>query len=194
MMATHKISRNDPCPCGSGKKFKHCCLAKGIDWEARQAAQTKRPFPTAASRPKAAPLPSIAGLGPFRVVDAKLKEIATGTPADADWKTLVEGLSETTPDEERIETYRTVRHAGVLPEDTAFFLFGHAMEWMPSEEDDLDRHTLATLRRHRLDDLADLFVNNRLEYDRRYERGRQFFFGPPDELHAKSLREKGVIE
>lgn len=23
------IGRNDPCPCGSGKKFKHCCLDKG---------------------------------------------------------------------------------------------------------------------------------------------------------------------
>ena len=23
---TLKIGRNDPCPCGSGKKFKHCCL------------------------------------------------------------------------------------------------------------------------------------------------------------------------
>ena len=21
-----KIGRNDPCPCGSGKKYKHCCL------------------------------------------------------------------------------------------------------------------------------------------------------------------------
>ena len=21
----HKIGRNDPCPCGSGKKYKHCC-------------------------------------------------------------------------------------------------------------------------------------------------------------------------
>lgn len=25
-----KIGRNDPCPCGSGKKFKNCCLGKGI--------------------------------------------------------------------------------------------------------------------------------------------------------------------
>ncbi len=25
-----KIGRNDPCPCGSGKKFKKCCLGKGI--------------------------------------------------------------------------------------------------------------------------------------------------------------------
>ncbi len=23
-----KVGRNDPCPCGSGKKFKHCCAAK----------------------------------------------------------------------------------------------------------------------------------------------------------------------
>jgi uncharacterized protein YecA (UPF0149 family) len=25
---TPKIGRNDPCPCGSGKKFKKCCLEK----------------------------------------------------------------------------------------------------------------------------------------------------------------------
>jgi hypothetical protein len=24
----HKVGRNDPCPCGSGRKFKHCCLNK----------------------------------------------------------------------------------------------------------------------------------------------------------------------
>jgi hypothetical protein len=24
-----KTGRNDPCPCGSGKKYKHCCLPKG---------------------------------------------------------------------------------------------------------------------------------------------------------------------
>ncbi len=25
---TEKTGRNDPCPCGSGKKFKQCCLNK----------------------------------------------------------------------------------------------------------------------------------------------------------------------
>lgn len=25
-----KVGRNDPCPCGSGKKFKQCCMGKGI--------------------------------------------------------------------------------------------------------------------------------------------------------------------
>jgi uncharacterized protein YecA (UPF0149 family) len=23
-----RIGRNDPCPCGSGKKFKHCCMRR----------------------------------------------------------------------------------------------------------------------------------------------------------------------
>jgi len=31
-----KIGRNDPCPCGSGKKYKQCCLAK--DEEAERVA------------------------------------------------------------------------------------------------------------------------------------------------------------
>ncbi|MBO5364906.1 MAG: SEC-C domain-containing protein, partial [Clostridia bacterium] len=22
------IGRNDPCPCGSGKKYKHCCMER----------------------------------------------------------------------------------------------------------------------------------------------------------------------
>jgi hypothetical protein len=25
---TEKIKRNDPCPCGSGKKYKKCCMDK----------------------------------------------------------------------------------------------------------------------------------------------------------------------
>lgn len=31
MSDTKKIGRNDPCPCGSGKKYKHCCSGK-VDW------------------------------------------------------------------------------------------------------------------------------------------------------------------
>ena len=36
--ATTKVGRNDPCPCGSGKKFKHCCQGK----EAGAAASSAR--------------------------------------------------------------------------------------------------------------------------------------------------------
>jgi hypothetical protein len=34
---TTKIGRNDPCPCGSGQKYKKCCAAK--DEAARAAAE-----------------------------------------------------------------------------------------------------------------------------------------------------------
>jgi uncharacterized protein YecA (UPF0149 family) len=28
VVKSKKIGRNDPCPCGSGKKYKKCCLNK----------------------------------------------------------------------------------------------------------------------------------------------------------------------
>ncbi|HEU4534723.1 MAG TPA: SEC-C metal-binding domain-containing protein [Polyangiaceae bacterium] len=43
-----KIGRNDPCPCGSGKKYKKCCLAK--DEQAALAA-----YAAAAAPPATAP-------------------------------------------------------------------------------------------------------------------------------------------
>jgi len=30
MLAGAKVGRNEPCPCGSGKKYKKCCLLKGV--------------------------------------------------------------------------------------------------------------------------------------------------------------------
>ncbi len=30
-MKTAKTGRNDPCPCGSGKKYKQCCEAKAAE-------------------------------------------------------------------------------------------------------------------------------------------------------------------
>ena len=29
-MIEEKIGRNDPCPCGSGKKYKQCCMKKQL--------------------------------------------------------------------------------------------------------------------------------------------------------------------
>jgi len=31
---SHKVGRNDPCPCGSGRKYKNCCLREGLSPEA----------------------------------------------------------------------------------------------------------------------------------------------------------------
>jgi hypothetical protein len=32
VMARRKVSRNAPCPCESGKKYKQCCLRKDFEW------------------------------------------------------------------------------------------------------------------------------------------------------------------
>ena len=31
-----KTGRNAPCPCGSGKKYKHCCLSRNSSWSRNQ--------------------------------------------------------------------------------------------------------------------------------------------------------------
>ena len=30
-VAANRVGRNDPCPCGSGKKYKKCCMRKPLD-------------------------------------------------------------------------------------------------------------------------------------------------------------------
>ena len=40
-MQSKSIGRNDPCPCGSGKKYKRCCLAE----DQRRAAKDRAPVP-----------------------------------------------------------------------------------------------------------------------------------------------------
>ena len=192
-MSGKSISRNDPCPCGSGKKFKNCCIHKGIDRQPTQAAGPRKLFPAVAPRSRPASPPGFAALGPFQVVDDRLKEIAASGPGDAAWKTLVANLSDATPEADRMAAYKAVHKVGVLPEDAALFLFDHHLQWLPSD-DDLERHVQVSLRRPGLDDLAELHASDRLGYDRRRERGRQFFFGPPDEELAARLRAKGIID
>lgn len=41
MLKSNKIKRNSKCPCGSGKKLKHCCLGKVREFQwAEQAGLT----------------------------------------------------------------------------------------------------------------------------------------------------------
>jgi SEC-C motif len=44
-MARNRISRNAPCPCGSGKKYKKCCRGKGFDWEEDEAGTLYKSVP-----------------------------------------------------------------------------------------------------------------------------------------------------
>jgi hypothetical protein len=40
-----KVGRNDPCPCGSGKKYKKCCIDKGITVQDTRIDLTNRSLP-----------------------------------------------------------------------------------------------------------------------------------------------------
>ncbi len=105
-MARKKISRNDPCPCGSGKKFKHCCYGKHIDWNDEEDQ------PGEPSSENARQMAELAGLTPFGIVDGKLKTLAQSSPGPATWQTLVASLSKKTSTADRLRTYQAVREAG----------------------------------------------------------------------------------
>jgi hypothetical protein len=44
-MGRERLSRNSPCPCGSGKKYKHCCSHKGFEWVADDDGTITRSTP-----------------------------------------------------------------------------------------------------------------------------------------------------
>jgi hypothetical protein len=44
-MARKRLSRNAPCPCGSGKKYKNCCYSKGFDWVQDEAGTVSKSIP-----------------------------------------------------------------------------------------------------------------------------------------------------
>jgi hypothetical protein len=63
---TKRLGRNEPCHCGSGKKYKHCCLAKDeeAEWalleEQAKAAQPPTP-PEDEPPPRRTPPPRATG-------------------------------------------------------------------------------------------------------------------------------------
>jgi hypothetical protein len=44
-MARERLSRNAPCPCGSGRKYKHCCYHKGFEWQEDEEGGVYRSVP-----------------------------------------------------------------------------------------------------------------------------------------------------
>src|SRR5438046_736206 len=70
-------------------------------------------------------------------------------------------------------------------------------EWtvtMAEYNREADAITAAIFRAQGEPGLADLYLTDRRAFDRRMERGRQHFFGPPTGAHAAYLRSKGIIE
>src|SRR4051794_15264141 len=79
-MDRDRVSRNDPCPCGSGKKYKHCCLRKDVE---------SRPSPPAPSitdlhgKPKRRPeypIGTVAHYGPDDKITTKIAAGVISSP------------------------------------------------------------------------------------------------------------------
>jgi hypothetical protein len=56
------------------------------------------------------------------------------------------------------------------------------------------REYASTIGHPLIQEAADLYKTDRLAFERRVEKGRQWFFGPPDEALAKYLRSQGIID
>ena len=70
-------------------------------------------------------------------------------------------------------------------------------EWtatMAEYNREADLITAALFRAQGERGLADPYLTDRRAFDRRMERGRQHFFGPPTGTHAAYLRAKGIID
>src|SRR5947207_5201333 len=70
-------------------------------------------------------------------------------------------------------------------------------EWtavMAEYNREADAITAALFRAQGEPGLAHLYLRDRRVFDRRMERGRQHFFGPPTGAHAAYLRSKGIID
>ena len=44
-MSRKRMSRNAPCPCGSGKKYKQCCYHKGFQWQEDEKGSVFKSMP-----------------------------------------------------------------------------------------------------------------------------------------------------
>jgi len=70
-------------------------------------------------------------------------------------------------------------------------------EWTAAIADydrEADAITAVLFRAQGQPGLARLYLTERNAFDRRMERGRRHFFGPPTGTHAAYLRSKGIID
>lgn len=114
-----KVGRNDPCPCGSGKKYKKCCLAKD-EAAARQATQER-----AAALRAVEPHP---GGEPFAGVPAYTPppppEPRPRSPEEAAREELWEAF-EAADAAEQPALFRRAITDGLLNDDYAFEMLAH---------------------------------------------------------------------
>jgi hypothetical protein len=86
-MDPDRASRNDPCPCGSGKKYKQCCLLKDIE------SRPPRPAPKITDlqgKPKRRPEYPIGTVALYGPDDTTTTKIAAGVITSPNAEPIIE--------------------------------------------------------------------------------------------------------
>jgi tetratricopeptide (TPR) repeat protein len=129
-----KFGRNDPCPCGSKKKYKHCCLGK----EPRTPAMPVRatPFPTS-------PPPQLDPTADEIILGDTYRRPVPETPLDRARELVIEAW-----DSRGVERVRRAREALAHSPDCAeaYTLLGHE-SGTPEEAIALYQQAMATAER-----------------------------------------------
>jgi SEC-C motif len=142
------IGRNDPCHCGSGKKYKKCCLAKDEEARRREAAPptpiktptAKLAPPSREEQPEAAPDPYI------EAWNARYEEFEAG-----DYETRVALFG------------RTLDEGELMDSEMAFEMLSNLFD-QAAERDDRDRYdSLIESLRERLPEVYKKQAHNLLE-------------------------------
>jgi hypothetical protein len=79
-MDRKRVSRNDPCPCGSGKKFKHCCLSKEVEARLNQPSPTITDLQGKPKKRPEFPIGTLASYGPNDKITTKIAAGVIKTP------------------------------------------------------------------------------------------------------------------
>lgn len=121
-MCAKRISRNQPCPCGSGKKFKHCCYNKSFTYEEDGEGNAVRSVPIDDQLAE--------------MLDNHLKSLGPSDPEDRLFRNLnLEGAE--------FEMSRAMELANVDPaiiyafQETGFLLSEENMDRFPQKDIDL---------------------------------------------------------
>ncbi|MGH9766742.1 MAG: SEC-C domain-containing protein, partial [Blastocatellia bacterium] len=148
------IGRNDPCHCGSGKKYKKCCLPK--DEEAKMAAKAAtKPAPS--EKPEAAEIPA-----PARPAAVKPSYPPPDPRMDAMFARLEE--FEESDYERRIEIFRQSIEDDLMDDEQAFEMLNELF-YQAAERNERDRFdALAEELRQRLPEVYKQEEHNMLEW------------------------------
>ena len=86
-MDRKRLSRNDPCPCGSGKKYKHCCRSPEVEPPSSRPATKLTDLNGNAKSRAEYPIGTVAFYGPD---DQRTTKIAAGVMTSPTAEVIIE--------------------------------------------------------------------------------------------------------